>query len=228
MLGERLRSLLSSRNISVSEFAVMCDLPVETVKNVYYGKTDDPKVSTVLKMANALNLSVNCLLGKCSHTAEERQILVNYRNCGKHGRAIIEFIARYEAGAIKVEREGKEKRKIPCLVPHGDIRKGIAYDLCETIELETGNKDAYIAIQLTNNDLAPAFCKNDIILFENRFPANGEKAAFYGAGRVYIRKYIEEEKQYRLKALHREGEDIVLKRMDEVDYIGTCIGTIRE
>lgn len=227
MLSERLRKLLSERKISITEFAEMCDLPLETVRNVYYGKTNDPKLSTAVKMASALQLSVNCLLGQCSNTPQERNLLLHYRNCGAHGKSIIELIAKYEAGAVKHEREMKDKHLIPCIVPHGEIRHGIIYDQCETIEIETTIKDAYIGIKMINNDLVPVYCKDDIILFEDRFPHNGEYAGFFKDGRAYIRKYIEENGQYRLKCLHRSGEDMILKRMDELEYIGTCIAAIR-
>ena len=228
MLSERLRTLLSERNLSINTFAEMCDLPIETVRNVYYGKTSDPKLSTAEKMATALGLSLNCLLGKCSHTTQEKILLRNYRECGKHGKSIIELVAKYEAGAIKADRESVAKHKIPGITPHGEIRHGVVYETCESIEIETTAKEAYFAIQMTNNDLTPKFCKGDILLFENRFPQNDEMAAFFKADRIYIRKFIEEGKRYRLKCLHSYDEDIILKRMDEVDYIGTCIGVVRE
>lgn len=227
-LSERMRQLMNERGWSVQHLAQIAGLPEETVKNIYYAKTPDPKISTIMKLAEAFNLSVNCLMGKCQHTPQERAILRNYRACGKHGKAIIELIARYEAGAIKSEREGKEKHMIPCIVPQGDIRQGIIYDLCETVEIETTVADAYIAIQMNNNDLAPIYCKDDILLIENRFPRHGEKAVFLRNDRMYIRKFIEESNSYRLQCLHMQGVDIVLKRMDEIEYIGTCIGVVRE
>lgn len=228
MIGERLRKELNTRGLSVQEFAEMCDLPVETIRNIYYGKSVDPKLSTALKIADALELGVNCLVGRCQHTHAERTIIHNYRACGKHGKSIIELIARYEASATKNERDSHGKHKIPCLFPQGDMRKGIVYDLCETNDIETNVADAYIALQMTNNDFAPLYCKGDILLFEDRFPSQGEVAAFLKNDRVYIRKFIEENGQYRLKCLHRYGEDIILKRMDETDYIGTCVGVVRE
>lgn len=227
-LSERMHQLMNERGWSVQHVAKLAELPEETVKNIYYAKTPDPKISTIMKLSKAFNLSVNCLMGECSHTPQEKALLRNYRACGTHGKAIIELIAKYEAGAIKNERERKDKHKIPCIVPQGEIRKGIIYDLCETVEIETTVKEAYIAIQMTNNDLAPIYCKDDILLLENRFPAHGEKAAFYMGDRVFIRKFIEEGKQYRLQCLHKYDEDIILKRMDEADYIGTCIGVVRE
>ncbi len=228
MLCERLRQLTNEKGWSLQQLAEISDLPLETVRNIYYGKTPDPKISTVLKLANSFNLTVNCLMGQCSHTPQERAILINYRNCGKHGKAIIELISKYEASAMKKEREKEEKHMIPCIIPHGTVSHGIIYDMCETVEIETDVKNAYIAIRMISNDLAPTYCKGDILLFENRFPMHGEKAAFYVGDRIYIRKYLEEGNQYCLKCLHNCDVDIILKRMDEADYIGTCINVVRD
>lgn len=227
MLSERLRELLGSKNISKEKFAEMCDLPVETVRNIYYGRTTDPKISTVMQMADALNISVNCLMGKCNHTTEEKILLTNYRMCGNHGKSLIQLTAKYEALTAKEEREAPDRHKIPCLLPQGDIRKGIVYDACETEEIYTTEKKAYVAIKMPHNDLAPFYCKGDVILLANQFPKNSNYAVFYKNGRAYIRQYLEENGQYRLKCLHDMGEDMIMKRMDEIDYIGTCCGVIR-
>lgn len=227
MLGERLRSILGERDISIAEFSEMCNLPLETVKNVYYGRTADPKVSTVMQMADALSLSVNCLMGKCALTKEERAIIRNYRGCGSHGKSLIELVARYEVTAAKSDRDSMNKHRIPCLVPRGEIHNGIVYENCEVVEIETSSSKAYVAIKLVSNDLIPIYCKDDILLFENRFPKNGEYAGFYIKKKAYIRKFVEENGQYRLKCIHDFSEDIILKRLDQIEYIGTCIDVVR-
>lgn len=226
-VNDRFRGLVDESGYSLQEVAEGADVPFETVRNLYYGKVTDPKVSTVEKLSAFFHISMNCFVGKCQYTPAEKTLLRNYQQCGKRGKSIIELIAKYEAGAVKSEREAIGKHKIPCLVPHGDISKGIVYDSCENAEVETSAPEAYFAIQMVNNYLAPIYCKDDYILLENRFPENNEYAAFLRGDRVYIRKFIEEEKQYRLKCLHNQGEDIVLKRMDEIEYIGTCVGAIR-
>ena len=64
------------------------------------------------------------------------------------------------------------------------------------------------------------------------------KAAFIGTIHSYANRillmngydtsqYIEEENQYRLKCLHNYAQDMLFKRMDEIDYIGTCCGVVR-
>ena len=100
MLCERLRQLTNEKGWSLQQLAEISDLPLETVRNIYYGKTPDPKISTVMKLANSFHLTVNCLMGQCSHTPQERAILINYRNCGKHGKSIIELPTSYAKTTI--------------------------------------------------------------------------------------------------------------------------------
>ena len=227
MISKRLQELAHDRGWTMQQVATMANLPLETVRNIYYGKTPDPKISTVMKLAKVFNLSVNCFMGECSQSPAERVLMQHYRACGTHGKSVIELVAKYEASAVKSDREAPDKHTIPCLVPNSSICAGIVYDTCETKEIETTHPEAYVGIMMNNNDLAPIYCKNDIILFENRFPNNGEYAAFFKDGRTFIRQYIEEGDHYLLRCLHNQGSDLILRRMDEVDYIGTCIGVIR-
>lgn len=225
MLNIRLREILGNRRLSIGKFAEMCELPVETVRNIYYGKTTDPKVSTVMQMAKALDMSVNCLMGEYIGTPEE-EILNYYRACGNHGKSLILLTAKYEATAAAFERNSFKKHRIPCLLPSNNIRNGIVYDSCEIVEIETIDKEAYVAVQIPTNDFAPVFCKDDIILLANRFPVNGQYAVFYIGDKAFIRKYVEEDGLYKLQCIHNMGEELVMKRM-ELEYIGTCCGIVR-
>lgn len=227
VLSERIRQLMAEKKWSIQRLADIAGLPEETVRNIYYARTPDPKISTIMKLGKAFAISVNCLMGECQHTMEERVLLQNYRMCGKHGKDIIESIARYEAKTMKELRENPNEHSVPLIIPQGEIRQGFVYETCDTKEIMTSVQEAYIGIQITTNDLAPMFCKNDILLFENRFPRNGEKATFYYDKKIYIRKFVEENGQYKLQCLHKYDKDIILKRMDEVDYIGTCVDVLR-
>lgn len=226
-LSTRLKELLQAREMSVATFAEMCDLPLETVRNIYYGRSEDPKVSTVLKMSRVLNLSVNCLLGECMHSKEERMLIQHFRHCGRHGKSVMLLAAKYEALAAKEQREATEVHMIPCLFARGRIQDGLVYDACEVEEIKTTVAQAYVGVRLATNEFVPTYCKGDILLFENRFPEHGEYAMFYKGKRAFLRKFLEEDGQYRLQCVHRTKEDVVLKKMDQVEYIGTCIDVVR-
>ena len=228
IISKRFQEILAELGWTKEYCAEKSGLPYETVKNLYYGKTPDPKVSTLDAIASATGHSMNCFIGKCPHTTQEKILIRQHRLCSIHGKNRIEMIARYESSTGDV-RDSLGRRRIPCSVPpQVDVRKGIMYDSCDTIYIWTSDEEAELAIEMVGNELSPLYCKGDQLLFANRFPANGEHAAFLKDGRVYIRKYIEEDGQYILKCLHNEGKDIVVKRMDQIQYLGTCVGVIRK
>lgn len=229
MISQTLKLLLDSREMSLNELAEQSDVPYETLRNIVYGKVTDPKVSTMRAISKVFKVSINYLLGEPFIAPEESTVISYYRKCGKHGKSLIELTAKYEATAARSERDSKGKHKVPCVVPKGNIRKGIVYDTNETVEIETVVEEAYMAITITSNDLSHyGFCKNDSILFEKRFPEHKEIVAFIKGDRVYIREFREENGKYIMKCLHNHGEDMVFKRMDEIILVGTSCGVIRE
>lgn len=227
MLSRNLRDVLNSRHITLESFAQMCGLPMETVRNIYYGKSLNPKIGTVLAMANALGVTVNRLMGEPSHTQEEDDLLTSYRECGNHGKNLLALVAKFEMESTKEERLNPNKYRIPCVSLDEEASVESLYNEDEMIEIETSNNSAYISVKLAVNDFTPTYCKGDIILVTNRFPKHGEHAVFFKGHRLYLRKYMEEDRHYRLKCLKRNGQDIVLKRMDEIECIGTCCGVVR-
>lgn len=227
MLSERLRTLLAVNKMTKEELAQRCNLPLETIRNIYYGKVTDPKVSTVLSIAKVFNTSVNCLMGECQHTPEERALLQYFRMCGHHGKSLILISAKYEALTAKEEREATGGHMIPCLFPEGDIYHGIDYDGSRTEDIWTTNDMADTAIHMTNNCLMPIYCNGDTILITHRFPQNNEYGVFYYHGRAYIRQYVERDNKYVLKCLHKYDKDMVFDRMDDIEYLGTCCGVVR-
>lgn len=228
MLCTRVRDIMNSKNMTIQQLADLANLPIETVKNIYYGKTNDPKVSTVLSIANAFNISVNCLMGHCQHTEQERRLLQYYRLCGTHGKSLIELTAKHEATVAKDERVHTDRHMIPCLIPARRINHGFAYTDSEVVEISTVKAEAYVAIKIVSNSYAPAYCKGDILLLEDRYPDHGERAVFVKDGVGYIRRFIEEDGKCILRCVAGHREDIVLKSLDGVECVGTCIGVSRE
>ena len=219
---------MNEHDMTLRELADKSDVPLETLRNIIYNKVTDPKTSTMYAIGKVFGVSINFLLGEPFISPEETALVANYRRSGKHGKSVIELIAKYEATAARSERNANGRHNVPCVVTKGNIRKGIVYDTNETIEISTVIEEAYMAIAISTNDLTPIFCKNDSILFEKRVPDNGEIIAYIVGDKMYIRKFIEENGRYRMKCLHNHGEDMIFKRMDEIVLVGTCCGVIRE
>ncbi len=225
MISAAMKKLLGELDMSLQELADKAGVPLETIRNIYYGKVTDPKVSTMMSISEVLQVSVNYLMGKGLYSPEEQLLVRTYRKCGVHGKSIVNLVAKYEANISQIERESREKHKIPCLVPM-KIKDGFNYVNNDVAEVETTEKEAYTAIKISSHAFAPVFCKGDIVLIADRFPEEGEKGVFVLEGKGYIRQFVETETGYTLKSLNGREKDIHLKRLDSVVCIGTCTGAV--
>lgn len=227
MIQKELLYLLEKNSMTYQELAEKADIPLETMRNLYYGKVKDPKASTLLAISKVLKVSINRLMGERLYTHAEERLIMNYRRCGHHGKSIVMLTANFEADLTKLEREADKKYKIPCIIPLGVVHDGLRYGSGNFEHVITDNPDAYMAIECTSNRLAPTFCKGDKVLIEDRYPENGETAVFVKDGIIYCRKYIEHDNGYILESLNWEQYNFRFKRMDKIKCMGTCIGIIR-
>lgn len=226
MLGDNLRDIMSERNLSIQELADQAGIPFETLRNIYYNKVRDPKVSTVYQLSKVLGVTVNFLFGDEKLKEDEDELLRLYKNSGERGKSLIRLVARYEYGIASREKKTNFRYRVPCIVPYEKSYDSIPGSGNGIVEVYTDNKRAFLAMELTTNNFAPMFCKGDRILLENRFPENEERAVFELEGRVYFRQLIELEDCICLRSFNRVGKDIIIKRADEVECLGTYIGIL--
>lgn len=227
MIQNELVYLLEKNGMTYPELAEKAGIPLETMRNLYYGKVKDPKVSTLLAISRVLNITVNRLMGERIYSKQEERLIMNYRRCGSHGKSMVMLTADYEAELARHERTADNKYTIPCIVPLEPVHDGLSYSSSEMVDISTDNPCAYIAIEITSNEFTPVFCKGDRILIEDRWPSNGESAVFFLNNMVYCRKFREHDSGYTLESLNRHGQDFEYKRMDKVKCIGTCVGVVR-
>lgn len=225
MLGDKLKEIMRVKGVDCRELSNSSEVPLETIRNLYYGKVTDPKVSTVTAISKALGCSVNHLMGEEIYTPKEVNLILNYRKCGSHGKALMYLVGRYEA--MTARHDCDDAYVVPCFVPEGAMVDGFEYKCSEVIDVETDCEDAYAAIKVTSNNFMPSFCKGDIILLEDRFPEDGERAVFVIDGIGYFRRFVEKNGRNVLRSISRHGEDIVIKMTDEVNCVGTYIGVIK-
>lgn len=176
MVSEILKDVMAKRELTLQQLADRADIPLDTLRNIYYNKINEPKATTILKLSQALDLSMNYLCGDLKYKLDERRLIDHYRNASEHGKAVIRLFAQSESDISDLERNS-DKHIIHCLIPIGIVIDGIKYNSCDSDQIETDNNDAFLAIEITTNNFAPAYCAGDRILLENRFPSDTEMAA---------------------------------------------------
>ena len=228
MLSKRLKDILNEKKISLEYYSQLSGIPMETLRNIYYGRTTNPNIKTVMAMAEALDMTINSLLGvEDTSNNEERRLINYYRNCGKHGKNVILNIAKYESDLMKENLSDIRQYKIPCLKSEHDIYRGQLLNTDKPYEIYTNKKEAYLAFETMLNDASPTYCKGDVILIENRFPSSGEHGVFIKDEKIIVKIFIEKKDGYCLNPIHRIGNEIYLKKMENIECLGTVCGIIR-
>ncbi len=227
MIATQLKKELKCRDMSLADLANIVDIPFETLRNLYYSKVRNPKLSTILSICDALDVTIDYMLNRNTYANDEYELIRNYRDCGTHGKSFIKTTANFEAQIARVQRNSSEKHMIPCLVPTAFVDDGFVYNSCTIEHILTTSKDSYLAIEINTNNFAPIYCKYDRIVLENRFPVDGEFAVFLFENKEYFRIFRQKGEQYVLESLNGRNSDIILNRMDEYVCLGTCVDVIR-
>ena len=228
IISARIDERLIEKGMSWHELAEEANIPEETMRNIRYGKVKDPKASTLLSISRVLGCSVNWLMGEPIMTPDEEAMIRNYQKCGKHGKGILQLMAKYEANTARKEREAKDRHMIPCIMAHTVSCEGMKYNSGDTKQIFVTEPDAFLGLHVPNNNWSPRYCRGDVVLFANRAPEHGERALFSHEGLIYFRRYEEMERGFSLHCITDRHEPLKFRRMDELVCLGTAIGVIHE
>ena len=57
-IKSRILNLCAERDVSINRLATMCALPPSTIKNILYGRSVDPKILTLKKICDGLEITI--------------------------------------------------------------------------------------------------------------------------------------------------------------------------
>ena len=70
----RILRLCADRGISINKLATICALPPSSVKNILYGRSKDPKILTIKKLCDGLNITLAEFFSTPEFDALEQEI----------------------------------------------------------------------------------------------------------------------------------------------------------
>ena len=70
----RIGYYVCARNITINKLATMCALPPSSVKNILYGRSVDPKILTIKKICDGLNITLAEFFSTPEFDALEQEI----------------------------------------------------------------------------------------------------------------------------------------------------------
>ncbi len=230
MISKRLRTILDTQNITMEMLSLQSGVPLETIRNLFYHKAENPRLKTVLALSRALGVTVESLLSveQNADDPEDKLLLYHYHQASSHGQHLIRFIASMEADLIHNKNHLPDTHTIPYFYPTNAASDDSFYTTCDVRCLDVSCPEAFAAIRIPNNQNAPEYWKDDILLLANRFPNPGEHTVFYYNSQVHLRKFqLSSSNEYLFTSIYERTPPICISRSDKWLLMGTCIGILR-
>ncbi len=246
----RIKELKSKQKITSDRLAELTGIPKGTLTKILSGVSDSVKLSNIVAIADALEVSLDYLvLGKgspeadCALSASERVLLDGYRKLDERGRALVDTIISKEAEQNTAARGtvlsspitrtagvGRTRRSIPIFdlpVSAGPGEYLDYADASETISIpeEPRTEGANFAVRISGRSMEPKFHDKDIILVENADAVNpGDLCVYVLDGCGYFKVFGGD----CLISLNPEFGKIMLRDYESVTCAGRVIGKLRK
>lgn len=226
-----LREMLRERKLTLNSLAVQADLSEDTLRSIIYGKSQDIKLSNIIKIANVLNCSLDNLAGRTFYSLKEENIINRLSRLPERTFNVIEFLLQLEEhSTYKKSTSGKDI--IQVLLPTGNMKDGMLYDCTLFEKLDISNYPAAIknhtdlGVKIVSRNYEPVYFPNDILLLSHkRLPEYNDIVLYVdNDGRIYIRKYTE---NY-LMPINGFGKKISIKERKHYKALGVVMKVVKE
>jgi Helix-turn-helix. len=175
---ENINRLLYQKNWSIRQLADEAELPYESVKKLVGGKVNNPTIYTISKVCDALNCSIDYILGRSViNTIDKKSLPPRVFN-------LLVEIAYFESRIADYNKSHKTDC-ISVLTPTGYVQDGMVFDSISTniVNISAYKKDfgdiVLCGIKIVGRNLSPTYFDNDILLIgKDRFPESGETGIF--------------------------------------------------
>lgn len=94
IVKNRLFTLLEITGWNLTELSKRSNVSFDTVKNLYYGRIENPRIETLISIAEAFSISLDYLVGRLDYAEHELKHLTTLGTLDEDTKEIIELIVR--------------------------------------------------------------------------------------------------------------------------------------
>ena len=94
IVKNRLFTLLGITGWNLTELSKRSDVAFDTIKNLYYGRIENPRIETLIAIAEAFGISLDYLVGRLDYAEHELKHLTILGTLDNDTKEIIELIVR--------------------------------------------------------------------------------------------------------------------------------------
>ncbi len=223
---QNLKEKLQKSKISLNYLSAQADISEDTLRSIIYGKSQDIKLSSILKIAHVLDCSLDSLIGRSVYSIQEENMIKQLRTLSEHSlRTVQVLIDLEEKTSIENSLTGNET--ISVFVPTGNMKDGFFYDNShfETLNITHYSVDLKkkisFGLKITTSHFEPIYFINDIILFtqDSTPERNDIVLSVNNDGRLFLRKLT----PFGLEPINRFGKKIPTNEINNYTMLGKVL-----
>lgn len=177
-LKKNLQMYVDQKEISLSSIAEAADISQDTLKTLLYGRSTDCKLSTVIALSRALNVSVDELVGAGTISEETKKSIQISRNLPERLLYFIRWAIRYHQRQLESKKITSKAINVMTLdcSNNGNLLMSNNFDLLDFKDLEDFvSYKVFMGLKIPCDNYMPVLSKGDVLLLANdRNPLQNE------------------------------------------------------
>ena len=183
---------VDEKDITIKEISETADIPFSTLNSFLYGKTNDVKLSTAVKLAKALKISIDELVGAETISDVSRESIAICRNLPDNALYLIRWYIRYIDSLNKKNEPNKRYVSIMELEcnHNGNLKITTNYRHIDITEIgEEYRSKVFFGITIPCDHYMPTYSPYDILLIANdRDAKENENVLIRTDGNLFLAK----------------------------------------
>lgn len=216
---------ISEKDITIRELSEVADINFETLKSFIYGDAKDCKLSTAVKLAKALHISIEELVGAGTISPKAKEAMALYRNLPEHDQYLTLWYINYLTSLNNQANSKSTTRSvmdIECF--NGYLKLTSIYHKADISQVPAEMRTKiFFGIKMPCDHYMPVYSPYETLLIANdRLPMNNENCLIRVEKDIFIAKVKMENNEMKFYSI-RDGK-FRLER-DEVDEIVGYVAT---
>lgn len=191
---QNLLKYVGDKEITLNDISIASGIPMNTLNTFLYGKSNDMRISNVVKIAQALDVSIDELVGSETIPELTRESLSICRNLPDNDLMLVRWFIRCLADLNS--KNEPNKRYVKVMLPEedndGNCKLVSKFENMEISDLqEPLRSKIFMGFKVISDYYMPYYKPNDVILIANDRPAKFNEHILVRVGDfIYIVKRI--------------------------------------
>lgn len=219
---------INEKDITIKDISEEADVPFSTLNTFLYGESKDIKLSTAVKLAKALNVSIDELIGAETINEVSRESIAICRNLPDNAVYLIRWYIRY---IDSLNRKNEPHRRYVSAMElecnhNGNLKMTTNYRHIDITDIgEEYRSKIFFGITMPCDNYMPAYSPYDILLIANdRNAKTNENVLIRIDGNLFLAKRKVENGLVKYYSM-RDGK-FRLNEDDIDEVVGYIAGTI--